>query len=144
MPESWRHHLVRSFARVAVVAGVGVFAVVAAGCGSTPVRAYRGAQHYAAGTDALARSDGALAIALLERAAALVPQASEIQNHLGLAYWSDGRTQAAKAAFAKAIELDCDNFVAQANFARLVHAKDFDVDVDERGEGAGEVDANDR
>jgi len=92
------------------------------------------ARHYAAGTEALERSDDVLAIAELERAAELVPHASEIQNHLGLAYWSDGRPEAAQMAFEKAVELDCDNLVAQANLERLMRSED-DVVVEARVEG---------
>lgn len=118
-----------------------VFVVVETGCESTPIRAIRGARHYAAGTEALTRSDGVQAIAELERAADLVPHASEIQNHLGLAYWSDGRAQAAQVAFERAIELDCDNLVAQANLQRLMRSGNVAVEV--RVEDANGADDND-
>ena len=84
-----------------------------------PVRAIRAARYYAAGSEALDRGDAAVAIAELERAASLMPNASEIQNHLGLAYWSDGREDAALAALGRALELDCDNAAARVNLARL-------------------------
>ncbi len=84
-----------------------------------PVRAIRAARYYAAGSQALDRGDAAVAIAELERAAALMPNASEIQNHLGLAYWSDGREDAARQALGRALELDCDNAAARTNLARL-------------------------
>ena len=132
----------RSFVKTSVHATLAVatisFAVIETGCESTPIRALRGARHYAAGTEALERSDDGLAIAEFERAAELVPHASEVQNHLGLAYWSDGRPQAARGAFEKAIELDCDNVVARANLERLIRSDD--VVVEAKVEGAKRVD----
>ena len=82
------------------------------GCAS-----WEGAQLYQRGTDALQRGD-ASAVADLERASQLVPQASEIQNHLGLAYEASGRDDDALAAFRRAVELDCDNAAAVANLKR--------------------------
>lgn len=146
MNSSRQRPLVRSLLRVGAVSGALAIALVIAlatmGCESTPIRAFHGARHYAAGTDALVRQDGTLAIVELERAADFVPLASEIQNHLGLAYWSDGRTQAAKIAFEKAIELDCDNRAAQLNFARLASSNGYPFDVN-LGE-ANRVDQNGR
>lgn len=103
-------------------AGLAVFLVTTASlaCSSfPPVRAIRAARYYAAGTRALERGDDAVAIAELERAVALMPNASEIHNHLGLAYWSDGRERAAERELSRALELDCDNGAARANLARL-------------------------
>jgi Flp pilus assembly protein TadD len=80
------------------------------GCGT-----FRGARLYESGTRALERGDTALAIADLERATQLVPQASEIQNHLGLAYVEAGREGDALRAFQRAVALDCDNQAAQEN-----------------------------
>jgi Flp pilus assembly protein TadD len=77
----------------------------------------QGARLYRSGTDALDRGETAVAIADLERAAELVPEASEIQNHLGLAYQAAGRDADARHAFARAVELDCDNAAAQENLA---------------------------
>ncbi len=134
--------LLRNLLRVGAASGVLAIALAGMGCESTPMRAFRGARHYAAGTDALVRHDGTLAIVELERAADLVPRASEIQNHLGLAYWSDGRTQAAKIAFERAIELDCDNRAAQLNFAQLVSSDGYPFNVN-LGE-ASRVDQNGR
>jgi Flp pilus assembly protein TadD len=54
-------------------------------------------------------------VADLERAAALVPAASEVQNHLGLAYAAAGRDADARAAFERAVELDCENAAAGQN-----------------------------
>jgi Flp pilus assembly protein TadD len=81
-----------------------------AGCAS-----FEGARLYDRGTRALERGDAAAAVADLERAAALVPHASEIQNHLGLAYAEQGRDGDALAAFRRAVDLDCDNAAAQQN-----------------------------
>jgi len=90
-----------------------------AACQSGPVRAFQGARHYAVGSDALEHGDGDRAIFELRRAAELVPHASEIQNHLGLAYLSKGEIDQARTAFEVALELDCDNQAAQSNLARL-------------------------
>ena len=49
-------------------------------------RRSRRARLYRSGTAALDRGEPERAIADLEQAAALAPQASEVQNHLGLAY----------------------------------------------------------
>ena len=81
-----------------------------AGCAS-----WQGARLYASGTRALDAGDAGAAVDDLERAAGLVPQGSEIQNHLGLAYTAAGRPAAALAAFERAVEIDCDNSAAQAN-----------------------------
>ena len=85
---------------------------LAPGCASL-----EGARLYASGSEGLERGDTAQAIAQLERAAELVPQASEVQNHLGLAYRRAGRDAEARRAFARAIELDCDNRAAHENLA---------------------------
>ncbi len=89
-------------------------------CQGDAHRAIRGARLYADGTEALARGEADRAIEDLSRAAALVPHASEIQNHLGLAYWRSGREASARAAFERAIALDCDNVAARRNLANLV------------------------
>jgi len=82
------------------------------GCAS-----YQGARLYRSGSLALERGHTARAIADLERAATLVPQASEVRNHLGLAYAAAGRDAEALRAFRRAVELDCDNAAAQQNLA---------------------------
>ena len=89
---------------------LGVCALALVGCATL-----RGARLYQSGTEALDRGDAAQAIAELEEAATLVPHASEIQNHLGLAYASAGRDAEALAAFQKAVALDCDNTAAKRN-----------------------------
>ena len=135
--------------RSPVVLAVAVVSTIALGCASLPpVRSLRAARYYAAGTDALDRGDSSVAITELERAAALMPTASEIQNHLGLAYWSDGREAAALRALERAVELDCDNEAARANLASLHRARGAsgtaaatDATV---GEGEGGVDDEER
>ena len=74
-----------------------------------------GYRYFQAGTDSLARGDAAAAVAELERAALLVPERSEVFNHLGLAYAAAGRGADARFAFERAVALDCDNRAAQAN-----------------------------
>jgi Flp pilus assembly protein TadD len=96
--------------RIAVLAGAALLGLGATGCASV-----EGARLYGRGSEALARGDAAAAVADLERAAALVPHASEIQNHLGLAYGQAGREADALAAFRRAVALDCDNEAAQRN-----------------------------
>jgi Flp pilus assembly protein TadD len=80
------------------------------GCAS-----FEGARLYDRGTRALDRGDAAAAVADLERAAQLAPRASEVQNHLGLAYAEQGRHGDALAAFRRAVEIDCGNQAAQQN-----------------------------
>jgi Flp pilus assembly protein TadD len=90
-------------------------ALLSTGCAS-----YRGAQLYQSGTRALDRGEPAVAIADLEQAAELAPEASEVQNHLGLAYAAAGREDDALRAFQRAVDIDCDNRAAARNleFAR--------------------------
>jgi len=80
-----------------------------------------GARHYQAGTAALERGDAERAVQDLETAARELPEASEIQNHLGLAYEASGRPAAALAAFERAVALDCDNQPARHNLALARH-----------------------
>ena len=79
------------------------------------IRSFRAAHLYQSGTAALEAGDGQRAVAELERAAALAPEASEVQNHLGLAYASQGRHADALLDFRRAVALDCDNAAAVAN-----------------------------
>ena len=90
------------------------------GCQSAPLRAWQGAQHFAAGDAALEREDPQAAIRELTLAATLVPHASEIQNHLGLAYWKAGDQVAAVRAFEAALAIDCDNQPARVNLEHLL------------------------
>jgi cytochrome c-type biogenesis protein CcmH/NrfG len=87
-----------------------LFASTLPGCAT-----FEGAKLYERGTQALDRGDTAGAIADLEHAAQLVPQSSEIQNHLGLAHAAAGHDDAALLAFRHAVELDCSNEAAQQN-----------------------------
>lgn len=99
--------------RVALLLGLaGATALALAGCAS-----YEGMRLYQSGTAALERGDSPRAIADLERAAALVPHASEVQNHLGLAYAQAGRREEARRAFRRALELDCGNRAARENLS---------------------------
>ena len=85
------------------------------GLASLGCATYQGGRLYTSGTEALDRGDNARAIADLERAAELVPDRSEVQNHLGLAYAADGRHQEALLAFRRAVALDCGNVAARRN-----------------------------
>lgn len=70
---------------------------------------------YTSGSQALERGDSARAVADLERASELLPEASEVQNHLGLAYQAAGRSSDAELAFRRAVSLDCTNTAAAEN-----------------------------
>ncbi|MCH7867927.1 MAG: tetratricopeptide repeat protein [Myxococcales bacterium] len=83
-----------------------------AGCAS-----FRAARLYNEGTDALNLGDYEIAISRLDRAGQLAPRASEIQNHLGLAFASTGQHEKALSAFEKAVDLDCSNSAAVHNLA---------------------------
>lgn len=80
------------------------------GCAS-----YTAARLYLRGTQELDRGEIAQAITTLEAAAVQAPQASEIQNHLGIAYREAGENEKALQAFRRAVELDCRNEAAQHN-----------------------------
>ncbi len=97
--------------RVCVIA---VALVLVLGC-TVGCASLRGARLYRSGSQALERGELTLAVAQLEEAARLVPQASEIQNHLGLSYLALGRREAARGAFDRALQLDCDNQAARDN-----------------------------
>ncbi len=99
-----RHRITRNLALLLVLAPA------LGGCAS-----FEAARLYRSGTAAL--DDGApeRAISDLERAASLAPEASEVQNHLGLAYAAVGRSGDAERAFRRAALLDCDNAAAQQN-----------------------------
>jgi Flp pilus assembly protein TadD len=81
--------------------------------------AIAGARLYSDGTRALERGDTERAVRSLERAAERTPDASEVQNHLGIAYLAAGRRDDALRAFERAVALDCDNVAAQRNLALL-------------------------
>lgn len=88
---------------------------LAVGAGLLGCASLEGARLYRDGSAALDRGQPAEAIELLERAALRVPQASEVQNHLGIAYAAAGRHDAALTAWRRAVELDCDNVAARRN-----------------------------
>lgn len=90
-----------------------VAALLVGGCNT-----FQGARLYREGTRALDRGDTAQAVASLEAAAQRVPRASEVHNHLGLAYQQAGRPDDARLAFEHALELDCDNAAARENLRR--------------------------
>lgn len=89
-----------------------IVCLLAVGCGT-----FQAGRLYSEGTRALDRGAISSAVESLERAGELAPQASEIQNHLGLAYVAAGRDLEALAAFERAVALDCDNSAAAQNLA---------------------------
>ena len=98
-------------------AGLAALALVlclAAGAGCS---SWRGAQLYQSGTVALDRGDPAAAVRDLEQAATLLPGASQVFNHLGIAYTELARPEDALAAFQRAVVLDYDNLAASENLA---------------------------
>lgn len=74
---------------------------------------------YREGTSAIDRGESQRAIADLEHAAALAPEISQIQNHLGIAYEDAGRNDDALLAYERAVALDCDNRAAESNLRDL-------------------------
>ena len=80
---------------------------------------WRGARLYRSGSAALDRGEIQVARVDLSQAARLVPQASEIYNHLGIAQLESGALELARASFERAVQLDCDNQAASANLERL-------------------------
>ena len=96
------------------IAGLVLLAALAGWLGCAGMRA---AQLYQSGTQALNAGDGELAVAQLREASLLQPAASEIQNHLGLAYVVAGQHSQALAAFERAVFLDCENSAAIKNLA---------------------------
>ncbi len=102
-----------------------VWLALAAACLAIGCTTLGAARLYATGTAALDQGDTSRAIADLERAAELAPDASEIQNHLGLAYQDAGRHPDALRSFERAVELDCENAAARENLsAARVLARD--------------------
>ncbi len=80
---------------------------------------WRGARLYQSGSRALERGEVDQALVDLAAAASLVPQASEVHNHLGIAQLEAGRDVEALASFEEAVRLDCDNQAATDNLASL-------------------------
>jgi Flp pilus assembly protein TadD len=87
-------------------------ALLVALLGCTTLDGYR---HFQAGSLALDRGDADAAVIELERAAAILPERSEVFNHLGIAYAAAGRRADALFAFERAVALDCDNRAAAEN-----------------------------
>lgn len=104
----------RRRARIAAALVLALVSALAPGCTT-----WQAARLYRSGTQALVRGDIERAVDDLERAAVLEPHASEIQNHLGLARLAAGDEPAARRAFARAVELDCDNAAARRNLDLL-------------------------
>ena len=96
------------------VAATAVLFALVLGCS-----AIEGAHFYREGTRALERGDTDGAVRSLELAAERVPEASEVQNHLGIAYLASGRRDDAVRAFARAVALDCNNAAARRNLDLL-------------------------
>lgn len=103
--------------RTALAASLLWIAACSTGPVASSVASWQGARLYASGSRALDQGDTRRAIADLEAAAVRVPHASEIQNHLGLAYAAADRRTDALAAFERAVALDCDNAQAAHNLA---------------------------
>lgn len=76
-----------------------------------------GLGHFQAGTAALDEGDVSRAVLELQAAATLLPEVSEVHNHLGLAYAAQGDLGQARGSFQRAVDLDCDNGPAQSNLA---------------------------
>jgi Flp pilus assembly protein TadD len=91
-----------------------IWAAVFAACTS-----FEAGRLYRSGTEALDHDDPARAVADLERAAALAPEASSVHNHLGIAYEEAGRPEDALRAYERAVDLDCENQAAQHNLEVL-------------------------
>ena len=98
--------------RISLCLALALGIVFLAGCSS-----FRAAKLYQSGSAALDRGDVVQSIAELEEASRLAPNASEIQNHLGLAYAEAGEHVRAQAA----LELDCENSAARQN--RVAHRR---------------------
>ena len=114
-------HGQRGIVTRAIFVGVlGVSLLFGSGCAEGPRRALEGARLYSAGTRSLEAGDAAMAVVELSRAADLVPHASEIQNHLGMAHWTLGELDDAESAFDQALVLDCENEAARLNRERLI------------------------
>jgi len=92
---------------------VGFLTIVAiSGCAQ-----FRAAMLYQRGTEELNRGQVERALVDLSAAAELAPNASEIHNHLGLAFATAGQHERALAEFERAVDLDCSNAAAVGNLA---------------------------
>ena len=106
--------LSRFLGRRALGVFLACFFAAQSGCAS-----WKAADLYQSGTQALDQNDPGRAVSDLERAAFLKPHSSRIQNHLGIAYERFGQSQLALDAFARAVELDCENVAAAENLSAL-------------------------
>ena len=97
------------FAAIAIA-----LACSAAGCANVEAMRF-----YRSGTAALDRGEPQRAVADLEHAAALAPEVSAIQNHLGIAYEEAGQSDEAEKAYERAVALDCGNRAAETNLREL-------------------------
>ncbi|MCP3986920.1 MAG: tetratricopeptide repeat protein [bacterium] len=93
---------------------VAVAAVSGLGCASI-----EGARLFRSGSQALDRGDAVQAVAELEQAALLTPDAAPVFNNLGVAYLAAGRSTEAERAFEHAVALDCSHEPAQRNLRAL-------------------------
>jgi tetratricopeptide (TPR) repeat protein len=71
-----------------------------------------------------------VAISQLTRAGALAPEASEIQNHLGLAFATTGQHEKALSAFQRAVDLDCANIAAAQNLVAARASTESEKNID--------------
>jgi Flp pilus assembly protein TadD len=94
-------------------------ATVVLAAGLLGCSAWRGARLYQSGTAALDRGEIEVALVELSHAARLVPEASEVHNHLGIAQLEADRIGLARESFERAVELDCDNHAASNNLERV-------------------------
>jgi Flp pilus assembly protein TadD len=94
---------------------LGLVVLLASSVASAGCSAWSGARLYASGSRAIDEGDPARAISDLEQAARLLPDSSEVQNHLGIAYEAAGRRDAALRAYERAVALDCGNDAAVSN-----------------------------
>jgi len=99
--------------RTLALVALALFVAGAMGCAT-----WQGARLYQSGTRALERGDTETALHDLSAAADLVPDASEIHNHLGLAQLQAGEPERALRSFERAVALDCDNHAASENLAK--------------------------
>src|SRR5512134_3385827 len=99
-------------ARLRALAGLALLAALAAALPLAGCASFEAMRAFRRGTAALDRGDATAAVDELERAAALAPAASAVQNHLGIAYEAAGRPQDALRAYERAVALDCENEAA--------------------------------
>jgi len=109
-------------------------------CGLAACTSWEGPRLHVQGTQALERGEYSQARETLSRAAALVEhpaQASQVENHLGLAYLGEGEEGLAVEAFRRAIDLDCRNEAAKHNL-EIVTGERSEVTGIQTGESSDE------